>query len=66
MWPFLLEDGYEDKIELVQKGPLAFQAFFGVRSLDDKVHDEVPNPCVALSARPVAAPYLLTLTLFSW
>ena len=39
--PFLLEDGYEDQIQLVEKGPLALQALFAVRALDDEVDYKV-------------------------
>ena len=39
--PFLLEDGYEDQIQLVEKGPLALQALFAVRALDDEADYKV-------------------------
>jgi hypothetical protein len=41
--PFLLEDGYEYKIELVQKRAVRLEGLLGVGGLDNKVHDEVAN-----------------------
>jgi hypothetical protein len=41
--PFLLEDGDEDEVQLVQQGTLGAQALFGAGELDDEVDDEVAN-----------------------
>jgi hypothetical protein len=41
--PFLLEDGDEDEVELVEKGSLCFQGLFRARRLDYEVDHEVSN-----------------------
>lgn len=43
VWPFLLQHGYEDEIELVYEGSLALERLFGTGGLDDEVDDEVAN-----------------------
>ena len=43
MGPFLLEDGDEDEVELVQECSLGFEGLFGARGLDDEVDDEVSD-----------------------
>lgn len=43
VWPFLLQHGYEDEIELVYKGSLALERLFGTGGLDDEVDDEIAN-----------------------
>ncbi len=41
--PFLLENGYEHKVEFVEECPVCLERLLGVRSLDDEVHNEVAN-----------------------
>lgn len=41
--PFLLENGDQDQIELVQEGALSSELLFGSGILDDEVNDEVAN-----------------------
>ncbi len=41
--PFLLENGDEDKVKLVDEGSLGFKRFFGARGLDDEADNEVAN-----------------------
>lgn len=43
MRPFLLQDGDEHEIQLVEEGPVCLEGLLGVRSLDDEVDDEVAN-----------------------
>ena len=43
MGPFLLENGYEDEIELVYEGALGFEGFFGARGLNNEADNEVAN-----------------------
>ena len=43
MRPLLLEDRDEDKIQLVEKGSLGLERFFGAGGLDNEVHDEVTD-----------------------
>lgn len=43
VWPFLLEYGNEDEVELVEEGSLFAQAFFGAGGLDDEIDDKVSN-----------------------
>ena len=44
--PFLLENGDEDEVELVEKGLVASQSLLGARALDDELDDEVPDTWV--------------------
>lgn len=41
--PFLLEDRYKNKVELVQEGSLGFERLLRGRALDDKVHNKIAN-----------------------
>lgn len=41
--PFLLEDGNEDEVELVEQSPLLAQRLFGARALDNELDDEVSD-----------------------
>lgn len=43
--PFLLEDGYEDEVQLVEEGAVGAAAVVVVRELDDEVYDEIPDTC---------------------
>lgn len=44
MRPFLFQDRHEDKVELIEEGPLCFQFLFRLRVFDDAVDDKVTNP----------------------
>jgi hypothetical protein len=44
MWPFLLQDGNEDQVELVQESTFGPKAFLGLGAFDDEVDNEIPNP----------------------
>lgn len=63
--PFLLEDGDEDQVELVEKRSLAFETLFRARALDDEAHDEVTDPYMWISIPGMtstpASPLTLTL-----
>lgn len=41
--PFLLQDGHQNKIELIEEGPLSLELFFGLGVFDNAVDDEVPD-----------------------
>ena len=43
VWPFLLEDGDENEVELVEQGLLLAQRLFGARALNDELHNEVSD-----------------------
>lgn len=43
MWPFLLQDGNEDEVELVQQGSLASKTFLAAGGLDDNVHHKIAD-----------------------
>ena len=43
MRPLLLEDGYEDKVEFVEKSSLCLEGFFGARALDNEAHNKIAN-----------------------
>lgn len=48
--PFLLEDGDEDEIELVEQGSLGSQGLLGAGALEDEGDDKVANACTTVSA----------------
>lgn len=41
--PFLLENGDEDEIQLVEKGLLGSQGFFGTGALENEINNEVAD-----------------------
>lgn len=41
--PFLLEDGHEDEVQLVEKGSLCLERLFRARGLDNEVDDKVAD-----------------------
>ena len=43
MWPFLLENRNEDKVQLVEEGAVDLGAVFVVRQLDDEIDHEVAD-----------------------
>jgi hypothetical protein len=43
MRPFLLQDGNQNKIELIQEGALRAKALIRVGDLDNDVNDEIPD-----------------------
>lgn len=43
VWPFLLENGDEDQVELVEERLLRSQGFVGARALDNELYDEIAN-----------------------
>lgn len=47
--PFLLEDGDEDEIELVEQGSLRSQGLLGAGALQDEGDDEVADACTRVS-----------------
>jgi hypothetical protein len=51
MGPLLLEDGYENKVEFVEKSSLCFEGFFRARALDNEAHNEVANTWEPSAAR---------------
>jgi hypothetical protein len=50
--PFLLEDGNENEVELVEQGPLLAQRLFGARALDDELDNEVSDSYRSKPVRP--------------
>lgn len=67
MWPFLLQYGNEDEVELVKEGLLLFQGLFGGRALDDEVDDEIADSweISAMATSSIGTP-IRTLALLSW
>ena len=43
VWPFLLEYGNKDEVELVDESLLLLQRLFGGGTLDDEVDDEIAD-----------------------
>lgn len=43
MRPFLLQDGDEDQVQLVEESAFTFQLLFGLGVVDDQVDDEISN-----------------------
>jgi hypothetical protein len=58
MWPFLLEDGDEDEVELVDEGSLGFKGFFGTRGLDNEADNEVADSWPPQSAHLPGQPQI--------
>jgi hypothetical protein len=58
MRPFLLEDGDEDEVELVDEGSLGFKGFFGARGLDDEADNEVADSWTPQSAHLPGQPQI--------
>lgn len=48
--PFLLQDGDEDEIELVEQGSLGSQGLLGAGALEDEGDDKIANACTTVSA----------------
>ena len=48
VWPFLFEDGYQHKIQLVEECLLTLQTLFRLRALDDEVDDKVADALTLL------------------
>ena len=49
MWPFLLQYGNKDEVELVEESLLSLERLFGRGALDDEVDDEVADSLALLS-----------------
>ena len=49
--PFLLQDGHEDQVELVEERLLRAEGLFGARALNDELDDEVTDSCQVLAQR---------------
>jgi len=41
--PLLLENGHQDKVELVQQSPLRLQRLLGAGALYDKADNKIPD-----------------------
>lgn len=54
MGPFLLQDGDEDEVQLVQESALVPKALLGTGSLDDEVDDKVADTCILSVRAPKA------------